>query len=214
VIVSKLKKAPPTFHPHEWVQLKDAFSRIESIAGLPGIALSCLNRDLRSEELGSVLVEISPDGKMTVTPLNSSDWQQRTVHATFERGGARVGYQFEVKPPFAAGLHCFVRLADLDKLYPRPATLTMPAPRQSDETQPPERRRGPVNTHDWHSIDGEIARRCIDPDTGRVQVPKKENALVAEMRTWCGERGWAAPAVSEMSEAVRRICAALRTVQK
>jgi hypothetical protein len=112
------------------------------------------------------------------------------------------------------GCYFFVWRADLHKHYPIAATPTMMAAPRPDDTRPPERRRGPVTTHDWHSIDGEIARRCIDPKTGCVAVPKKENALVGDMRTWCKEKGWAAPAISEMSEAVRRVCAALRTVQK
>ena len=78
----------------------------------------------------------------------------------------------------------------------------------------PRRPVGRPLKHDWQAIHAEIARRCIDPKTGRVAVPKKEYALVDEMRTWCKEQGWGAPAPSEMSEAVRRVCAALRTAQK
>jgi hypothetical protein len=79
---------------------------------------------------------------------------------------------------------------------------------------PPPRRRGPVVTHDWFSICGEIARRCIDPKTGRVRVPKKGSSLVRDMRKWCEDQGWAEPARSEMSEAVRRVCAALKPAEK
>jgi hypothetical protein len=32
--------------------------------------------------------------------------------------------------------------------------------------RPPQQRRGPVVTHDWVSICGEIARRCIELATG------------------------------------------------
>jgi hypothetical protein len=77
---------------------------------------------------------------------------------------------------------------------------------------PPRRRTGPANTHDWHSIDGEIARRCIDPKTKRVRVPKNESKLAQEVLTWCQEKGWDEPADSAMREAVKRVCAALRQV--
>jgi hypothetical protein len=106
----------------------------------------------------------------------------------------------------------FVRRVDL-KLYPIPATPMMTAAPQSDDVRPPQRRRGPLLKHDWLAIAGEIACRCIDPKTGRVAVPQKESALVAAMCAWCNEQGWAVPATSEMSEAVRSVCAALRKAQ-
>jgi hypothetical protein len=201
--VSKSKKTPLTFYPHDWVPLKAAFLRIRSHTETRDLALDYFNRDLRSGRLGSALVE--SDGKET--PLNPSYWQQRTVKAAFN---PEEGVWVE---PYVDG---YIRVwrVDLDKWYRLAAAPTVTAAPQLDETRPPERRRGPVTTHDWHSIDGEIARRCIDPKTSRVAVPKKENALVAEMRTWCKAKGWAVPAISEMSEAVRRVCAPLRTVQK
>ena len=199
MIVSKPKETPLTFFPHEWVPLRTAFDRIMSTVERRDLALACLNRDLRSGRLGSARVH--SDG--TMTRLNPSDWEQLTVVVPSPMESVRVD-------PHVPG-HYFVRRVDLDKYYPTPTLTAAP---QSDDIGPPERRRGPVTTHDWHTIDGEIARRCIDPKTGHVEVPKKENALVAEMRMWCKEQGWAVPATSEMSEAVRRICAALRTVQK
>jgi len=57
-------------------------------------------------------------------------------------------------------------------------------------------------THDWFGICAEIARRCIDPRSGRVTVPKRENKLAEEVCKWCEEQGWEEPAVSEMREAV------------
>jgi hypothetical protein len=94
------------------------------------------------------------------------------------------------------------------------ALLPLPTGRQADNVQLAARRRGPPTTHAWHTIDGEIARRCIDPRTGRVHVPKSESKLAKDVLVWCQEQGWAEPAVSEMREAVKRVCAALRTVQK
>jgi hypothetical protein len=84
----------------------------------------------------------------------------------------------------------------------------------ADPLEPPLHRRGPVLTHDWFSICGEIARRCIDSRTGRVRVPVKGSSFVRDMREWCRKQGWAEPARSEMSEAVRRIGAALKDAEK
>jgi hypothetical protein len=101
------------------------------------------------------------------------------------------------------------------------ALLPQPQPQQKTEPQwaadplaPPPRRRGPLTTHDWHAIDGEIARRCIDPKTGRVKVPKSENKLAEEVLNWLAGQGIKPPAPSAMRDAVKNVCAALRRVQK
>ena len=199
----KVKTTWPTFSAwQELVSLEEVFDRFMLFARAPNLAAFILKGDLRRNgPLRPIVVYLSDDKKHMVThlnPLNCDDHVQALAGDVME-------------PPVNG--YCFVPRVDVDK-HPIAATPTMTAPHQSDDSRPPARRRGPVTTHDWHSIDGEIARRCIDPKTGRVSVPKKENALVAEMRTWCKEQGWAAPATSEMSEAVRRVCAALRTVQK
>jgi hypothetical protein len=103
---------------------------------------------------------------------------------------------------------CFyVRIADLDRLY-----STGKGERQDDVTRSSRRRRpGPATTHDWLTIAGEIARRCHDK-YGRVLVPKKQSDLVNDMLAWCAEQLDKEPPLSEMKEAVSRICAALREV--
>jgi hypothetical protein len=219
--VSKPRKPASKFSPHKWgVTVAVAFARIEASVGALEFAEADINEGLRSERLKSGEWQISPDSEGTWRRLNSSDWAKRRVGAHRSMFVPRPGV-FALAPregtyiegPQFTG-QVFICRADLDKHYRIAATPTMTAALQSDDTQPPERRRGPMTTHDWHSIDGEIARRCIDPKTGRLAVPKKESALVAEMRTWCKEQDWAIPAISEMSEAVRRVCARLRTVQK
>ena len=91
----------------------------------------------------------------------------------------------------------------------------MTAPHQSDDTPArPERRRGPVLKHDWHAIDGEIARRCINPQTRLLEIPKSERKLANDMLGWCREKYDKEPAESEMREAVKAICAALRVAYK
>jgi hypothetical protein len=135
------------------------------------------------------MVPLSPDGKGRIKVFNPSDWGQ----------------------PHGNG-HCFVRRVELDKRYPIAATPTMMATHESDDTRPPERRRGPVLKHDWLAICGEIARRCINPKTRVLEVPKSERKLAADMLYWCQEKygDEKEPAHSEMREAVKAICAALR----
>jgi hypothetical protein len=45
-----------------------------------------------------------------------------------------------------------------------------------------------------------------------VLVPKKQSDLVNDMLAWCAEQLDKEPPLSEMKEAVSRICAALREV--
>jgi hypothetical protein len=205
----KVKKNPPTFpwlelaslSWHELVPLKDVFDRFMSFARAPDLAAFILRGHLRRNgRLRPIVVYLSADKKHMVTHLNPSNCDEH-VQALADGTEHRVnGY-------------CFVPRSDVDK-HPIAATPTVTAAPQSNDVRPPQRRRGPVLKHDWHTIAGEIACRCIDPETGRVAVPEKESALVFAMRKWCEEQGWVAPALSEMSEAVRRVCAALRSVQK
>jgi hypothetical protein len=168
-----------------------------------------LNRDLRSGRLEAEVVQSSPD-KETRTLLKQSNWRQWTVrlrHDYTPSGfGTIVARVFDKDNKPVSGVF-FVRRADLDRHYP----AAMPT---TDDKRPPQRRRGPVLKYNWLSICGEIARRCIDPKTGRVAVPNKGSSLVEDMRDWCEAQGWAKPARSEMAEAVRRVSESLRTVQK
>jgi hypothetical protein len=108
----------------------------------------------------------------------------------------------------------FVWKPKFEKIWPK---LAASAPARSSPARieaPPPRPRGSPRTHDWFSICGEIARRCVNPANGRVVVPEKENALVNEMLVWLDDQNLARPAASEMAEAVRRVCAPLREVQR
>jgi hypothetical protein len=108
----------------------------------------------------------------------------------------------------------FVWRPKFEEIWP---ALAASAPARSSPARieaPPSRRRGPATTHDWMSICGEIAARCINPRDGRLVVPVKDSAIVASMRIWFLDKNLAVPATTEMSEAVRRVCAPLREVQR
>ena len=78
-----------------------------SITESRDFALRCLNRDLRSGRLRSALVDFSPDDKETMTLLNPSDWQQRTIEAPINpEEGVRV-------EPYVSG-RCVVWRVDFD----------------------------------------------------------------------------------------------------
>ena len=65
----------------------------------------------------------------------------------------------------------------------------------------------------WWAICAEIARRCINETTGRVEIPKSEAKLADDVLDWLAKKGQGQPATSEMREAVRYVCAALRPLQ-
>jgi hypothetical protein len=63
-------------------------------------------------------------------------------------------------------------------------------------------------------ICGEIAARCIDRRTGRVKVPKNASKLAGDVSKWLQAQGKDEPSNSDMREAVRQVCSALRALQK
>jgi hypothetical protein len=192
VIVSNQGEPPPRIlSPWDWVTLEAAFFQMLASLGEWGLVVHDLEQDLREGLLVSAWR--SSDGNETRL-LNPSEWLQWKIEGPFlypkldgVPGPANtrmwITYVDEKPPKFVEG-HFFVRRRELDQRYPATtfaATPTMTAALQSDDTGPPQRRRGPVLKHDWLAIAGEISCRCIDPNTGRVAVPEKESALVADM---------------------------------
>jgi hypothetical protein len=181
------------------------------------LAVHDLNQDLLNGRLESALRQISSDGRATWRSFKPSDWRQWKVREDLDLRHPR-GWGMKVTPidkkEAVDGCYFFVRRADLDKHYPISATSTTTAAHQSDDTRPPKRRQGPILKHDWHAIDGEIARRCINPKTQLLEIPKSERKLAADMLEWCQEKYEKEPAESEMRDAVKAICAALRAAYK
>ena len=168
--------------------------------------LPCMQRAIPSH--------IAPDQDREIVPL--SFWDK------YEFGFDQVNglkvcrkNRFPAYPvDFPIPVAFFVWKPKFEKIWPE---LTASVPARSSTAgieAPPPRPRGSPRTHDWFSICGEIARRCVNPANGRVAVPEKENALVNEMLVWLDDQNLARPAASEMAEAVRRVCAPLREVQR
>jgi hypothetical protein len=74
------------------------------------------------------------------------------------------------------------------------------------------RKRGRKPKFDWASIKREIAQRCIDKKTGRMQVPVPDNEgkLAKALLDWCGTKFDEIPSDPAMRAAVKEICAMLR----
>lgn len=206
---AKSKPPVPTFSPHEWVPLKDALAHIKVTVGEFTLAVRRFYQDALDGRLETALVEILPDGTEKVTFPKRSDWRQWKVRVPkLNEESACVTLVGEID--IVSG-HFFVRRANLGEHYPLAATPPPTTAHRSDDMQPPPRRPGPPpDTRRWWSICGEIAARCVDPQTSRVQVPKSESKLAEEVLGWLQENEQGEPSVREMREAVKYMCAALR----
>jgi hypothetical protein len=166
--------------------------------------LPCMQRAIRSW--------IAPDQDREIGPLlfrfDSQKLQVLERKEYLGPAGAAWAYVDAADAAF------FVWRPKFEKIWPWVAASAPARSSPAGIEAPPPRPRGSPRTHDWFSICGEIARRCVNPANGRVVVPEKENALVNEMLLWLDDQNLAQPAASEMSEAVRRVCAPLREVQR
>jgi len=197
--------APLSFNAPGWLPLNVAFDRIGRWRGSSAVACRELFEALRDGQLSSVRDSVG--GQEILTP---EFWQQsETLIPQYEGSGVQLW-----PPNDLDTSHAFVSQSDLVRLYPEISFTTQTtgtSPAIQTSAAPPQRRRGPATTHDWHCICAEIACRCIDK-TRKLVVPKNESALAKEMLQWCENTFGQQPSLSEMREAVRIVCAALRKI--
>lgn len=215
----------------EWLGWQEALAHITSVCRSPTLCHAELRAHLDAGEIRVVdrCVGVGIKKQLATTALNSeflrvatarwsTAWIADDVLAAARRARGERDPPGYGSDPWMKGFdpavfeqsgqhHVFLARADVLKWWPA-ATAT---PNNRTEAANPSRRRpGPVTTHDWHAICGEIARRCINPKSKCVQVPKSESGLARKMLDWCQHTYDREPAESEMREAVRQICAALR----
>src|SRR5262249_47766731 len=191
-----------------WVPLNEALARRELQTGTDELALA----DLREMVPRAYTMRRSYDRRSDTTRdeiLTPQFWRDFDFR--------RWRLSLRIKRSFPENTILYVWGPDLEEIWPpaapaskRPThrrTRPRPAP-----PHPPPRRRGPATPHDWFSICGEIARRCINR-AGCVQVPKSEAQLADDVLDWLAQGGKDCPATSELREAVRRVCAPIRTAR-
>jgi hypothetical protein len=173
----KLWRPLKAWVPHEWTTMHEAWSRIfASLSNNMPLTRRDLKTDLFAGRLvGAARVTNKKEGTEQFIVFDRDFWKPVEFPYAWNVTGWDEHYREGEE------WHFFVRRRELDKRYPAAANA-MPSERPADSMAPPPRRRGPVVTHDWFSICGEIARRCIDPKTGRVRVPKKGSSIVGDMR--------------------------------
>jgi hypothetical protein len=213
----KQRKAtrPLDLDPRRWMPLAEGFQRASAALGSIALAAQDLHDKLLRGLLQAAYRAIvysteHPHGHEISGLIERARWEH---YKPWGSGDGSVRLRRIIKEAgdenlAGGGVYFFIRRAEFDRFYPPPQ------PAAADSLRPPQRRRGPVPTHDWFSICGEITRRCIHPKTARVQVPDNESELAGAVLDWLAAQGLNTPAPSEMREAVKRVCAALRTVQR
>jgi len=168
--------------------------------------LPCMQRAIASR--------IAPDQDREIVPLSFWDKYEFGFDPVSGLKVCRKNYFPAYAVEFPIPVAFFVWRPKFEKIWPGVAASAPARSSPAGIEAPPPRPRGSPRTHDWFSICGEIARRCVNPANGRVVVPEKENALVNKVLYWLDDQNLDRPAASEMAEAVRRVCAALRKVQR
>jgi hypothetical protein len=181
--------------------LVEAFERIMKARRSRDLTERDLLHHLRAGRLIAAARSVGRDGTETCQQLKPDYWNGLRLTHVSATGQVRV----DGRRTFAGSSWFFVRRRDLDKLYPAAAAVAG----SPDGRASARKLRLRSTTHDWFTICGEIARRCHDR-SGRIAVPKNESKLAREVAAWLVERGKEEPADSELREAVRHICAALR----
>jgi hypothetical protein len=212
--------APIDFDPSKWTPIQDGFTRIRAVVG-ERTAVRDLQADLRSGRQVMARRWVSrrdgarwsdpPDGPMLCEQLTPSFWEGGNY--VYTRPWPNDWTQIEVLDigQDASSLYYLFR-ALLEQRY-RLLGETSPAPTTPtaavDQEPPlPPRKRGPANTHDWHTIDGKVMRYCFDAD-GRLAVPENESLITkAVLQDYADSDRDISE--TEVREAVRRVCAEAR----
>jgi hypothetical protein len=190
--------------PLDWLPWEEAFARIREGWEHLDLAEEELRQALLNSRLISVMVLIPRTGPQEHRFLEPEYWRKVQLVASTDsirlEDLERLRLRSEKGVPIST-YRIFIRRAEFDALHPpakQPAQV---------ETGPPKRRPGPPTKYDWHTICGEIAARCIDPKTNKLQIPKNQSKLAAEVLQLYKDGG---PSLSEMQEAVKRVLAVLR----
>jgi hypothetical protein len=207
------------FRPPNWAPLfTDAFFRARDCVGSRTVAAHDLYQDLLAGHLPSAIREFDRNEvEIRAEILKPDFWQQFVLKESAwlptdgkPDPGMRLWLRDADLYPFWSAMF-YAQRAKLDLLYPNPAT---PQGNEGESPisapSPPFRRR--KGKHLWSEISGEIAHRCIDPPTRRVNVPENELKLADDVLQWCENKWKRQPPLSDMRELVAAICAALRKI--
>jgi hypothetical protein len=199
------------FVPAEWTPAQEAFTRIIAVVGSGLIAARDMQHDLLAGQLiGAVRWRTFEDGWEACEQLKPSVWQfvrVRTRHwsswktVEISAGPRHRGHSIDY----------YISRVSLERRYPllaEPRQASAPSTACEAEPLLPPRKRGPANTHDWHTIDGKIMRHLLDA-AHRLAIPENESSIVKAVLDEYAEADCYI-SDTEVREAVRRVCAELR----
>jgi hypothetical protein len=165
------------FGPPDWLSLNVAYRQIREGWGSSDIAASELHRLLLDGRLKSAGILRRRDGRQERQLLDPDFWRQFDLAAAVD--GANVRCRPKLDTAITETWYFFVRRSDLDTYY----APTTPAQAVAEQ----RKLAGRPTKYDWHKIDGEIARRCIDPKTKKLKIPKRQSKLVTDVSEWCDQ---------------------------
>jgi hypothetical protein len=176
--------------------------------------------DSNGEEIPGTLKPVSDDWKTTPRLL---------IDGTDEAPYLRV---LDRRPPIAGQCTEFFGLArDIEGWESRQPMLVTPPSAPSKEPAPislpvpgkelsntPRQKPGPPTVHNWFAIWSEILRRCINPQTGLIALPKSrgkpksELSIAEDVAVWYEDKYKRSVGVTDVRAAVKDICAVLKDI--
>jgi hypothetical protein len=216
-----LVDSPSKIEPPEWLPFHHALQQRRDRVGSGRLAARDLLTWLGDGQLPSAIRLINSKGQQTEALLLAKFWQQGALSGVNDDADfTRVLFR---DPSFDGDGYIFVRADVFGRLNAsasapappsapsqEPTSTSASAPAPPSEEPPRPLRRWSAK-YEWDAIYAEIARRCIDPKTRQVKVPKNEKKLAEDIQLrWCADTNRSAPGLTDLRDAVHAICAALR----
>ena len=206
---TRLADSTSKIGPPDWLPLKDAYRRMRDRLGSSKLAVRDLYAWLRDGQLPSAMRQISSNDEEIYGLLHEKFWRKVSLEVRTAANGTE---RFRVvcrddSWEFMGSVYFFVRADVFERLCSTEASAPAPS------IKPNRTLRRWSAKYEWDAIYAEIARRCIDPKTRQVKVPKNELKLAEDIRLrWCADTNRSAPGLTDMRAAVHAICVALRKI--
>jgi len=177
-----------TWHPHEWVPMKEAWQRVEAAVKSWSLTKRDLRLDLINRRLVATVRRIAKDGTETRIILEPEYCQR----LEFPYAWQQLGWETDAQEGEA--WYFFVRRRELDKHYP--AADAVPSEQRTDDLQP---RRKPGPKANW--------RLPAAAEMHRIRKEEQKNPTAGELCEFCDKTLNHYPDEREMRRLMRYLLA-------